>query len=121
MLKKACIVERFNRTIKTKMWRYFTGHNTFAYLPVLEHFVEAYNKSYHRSIKRAPISVTACNEENTWLTLHGTQTDIKPPKFNVGDRIRMSKTRGKFKKCYTTNWSEELSFNNKVPQGTPIV
>ena len=118
---KASIVERFNRTIKTKMWRYFTKHNTSTYLPVLEHFVDAYNKSYHRSIKRAPISVSVDNEEDTWMTLYGVQTDIKPPTFNVGDRVRISKTRGKFKKGYTANWSEELFTVNEVLQGSPNV
>ena len=26
--KKASIVERFNRTLKTRMWKYFTTHKT---------------------------------------------------------------------------------------------
>ena len=26
---KAAMVERFNRTLKTKMWRYFTHNNTY--------------------------------------------------------------------------------------------
>ena len=28
---KAAVVERFNRTLKTKMWKYFTHKNTYRY------------------------------------------------------------------------------------------
>ena len=51
--KKASIVERFNRTLKTKMWKYFTAKNTVHYLDVLPEVV-SYNSTYHRSIKMAP-------------------------------------------------------------------
>ena len=33
---KANIIERFNRTLKTRMWRYFTKHQTWRYIDVLQ-------------------------------------------------------------------------------------
>ena len=42
---KASIVERFNRTLKTKMWKYFTYRETLAYLDVLPDLVESYNRT----------------------------------------------------------------------------
>ena len=51
---KASVVERFNRTLKKRMYRYFTVKNTLKYLPVLKELVTGYNRSYHRSIKMAP-------------------------------------------------------------------
>ena len=51
---KACIVEQFNRTLKTRMWRYFTKCQTLMYLDVLQHLVDSYNVSYHRSEHRQP-------------------------------------------------------------------
>ena len=66
---KASIVERFNRTLKSKMWRYFTKENSQTFLPVLPQLVDSYNNSYHRSIKRKPASVNLMNEEETWTTL----------------------------------------------------
>lgn len=50
---KACIVERFNRKLKEKMWRYFTCKNTYKYHEVLPRKIESYN-SYHRTIKPKP-------------------------------------------------------------------
>ena len=54
---KACIVERFNRTLKTRMWKYFTKYQTLRYLDVVQHLVDSYNASYHRSIGMSPTEV----------------------------------------------------------------
>ena len=48
---KASVVERFNRTLKTKMWKYFTWKNTLRYVEVLPELMYSYNHLYHRSIK----------------------------------------------------------------------
>ena len=39
---KASVVERFNRTLKTRMWRYFTKHQTGRYIDVLQDLVQSY-------------------------------------------------------------------------------
>ena len=49
--KKASIVERFNRALKTKMSNYFTVKNTAHYLDVIPELVSFYNSTNHRSIK----------------------------------------------------------------------
>jgi transposase InsO family protein len=46
--KKAAVVERFNRTLKTKIWKYFTARQTYTYITKLFDFVKAYNNSVHR-------------------------------------------------------------------------
>ena len=55
---KAGIVERFNRTLKEKIWRYFTHANTYKYLDVLSDIVLSYNNTIHRSLNMAPIKVS---------------------------------------------------------------
>ena len=69
---KACIAERFNRTLKTKMWKYFTKHDTVVYVDVLQDLVWSYNHTYHRSIKMAPTDVTQRNQEVVWQHLYGS-------------------------------------------------
>ena len=59
---KASVIERFNRTIKEKMWRYFTFKNNHKYIDILDQLLESYNNSYHRSIKTKPSSVNTSNE-----------------------------------------------------------
>ena len=40
---KAGVVERFNRTLKERLYRYFTIKNTLTFLPVLQDLVLGYN------------------------------------------------------------------------------
>src|SRR5271163_3628474 len=64
---KAAMVERFNRTLKAKMWRNFTHSNTHRWVDVLPKLVTSYNNSLHRSIVIAPAKVTKANEMELWM------------------------------------------------------
>ena len=37
------VVERFNRTLKTRMWKYFTAKNTRVYIDILQDIIQGYN------------------------------------------------------------------------------
>ena len=104
---KASIVERFNMTLKTRMWRYFTKNQSVRYLDVLQDFVRSYNKTYHRSIGMAPSEVNGTNQKSVWQRLYGHEGD-DTPKFRIGDRVRISKAKRHFEKGYMANWTEEL-------------
>lgn len=106
---KAGVVERFNRSLKTRMWKYLTSANSRRYINVIQDFVHAYNSSYHRSIKMAPKEVNADNEELVFKTLYKTKpNDVYGFKFNVGDTVRISKLRGKFRKGYEQTYTDEV-------------
>jgi len=64
---KAAVVKRFNRTLKTKMFRYFTHAKTRRYLDVLDDLLHSYNNTHHRSIGMAPSEVNADNEDASEL------------------------------------------------------
>lgn len=120
---KASVVERFNRTLKTKMWKYFTHNHTYNYLNVLDQLLQSYNNTYHSSIKRAPTEVTSENERDVWLTLYGNMKNLKrkPCVFQVGDTVRISKHKLTFEKGYETNWTEELFVVTECIQRDPPV
>ena len=106
--KKASIVERFNRTLKTKMWKYFTTKSTVHYLDVLPELVSSYTSTYHRSIKMAPKQVSLLS---IGLVRRNFYENVKSKvkfKFCVEDRVRISKSRRTFKKGYLPNWTEEI-------------
>ena len=105
---KASIVERFNRTIKEKIYRYLTYNNTTRYIDDLQNIVKSYNNSYHRSIKRAPFQVNFQNQEEVWQTLYHSPVQEKEVDLKEGDRVRISKTKGVFEKGYLPNWTMEL-------------
>ena len=117
---KASVVERLNRTLKEKLWRYFTRKNALRFVEVLPSLVSAYNHSFHRSIQRAPAEVTADNQEEVWQTLYAQPMAETPrPKLKVGDRVRISKARRKFKKGYLPAWTEELFTVSRVKKTIP--
>ena len=105
---KASVVERFNRTIKERIYRYFTHKNTRRYIDVLDDVVYAYNHTYHRSIGMAPVDVSAENEERVRHRLYPPKPKTYKWKFNVGDKVRISLSKRVFRKGYVGNWSEEL-------------
>ncbi len=59
---KCSLVERFNRTLKMRLFRYFTKQQSYKYLAALPKIVTAYNNSYHRGLKGVPANVTKMNE-----------------------------------------------------------
>ena len=84
---KASVVERFNRTLKQRLYRYFTVKNTLSFVPVLPFLVKSYNRSYHRSIKMAPYQVTLANSEQVWENLYGKAMKRKVGTLKVGDLV----------------------------------
>ena len=91
------------------MYKYFKAINTLTYINVLPQLVSFYSYTYHRSIKMKPSQVTKANEAQVWDTLYGN--DVQKPvrfKFQVGDRVRISKVKRMFEKSSLPNFTEEI-------------
>ena len=120
--KKAAIVERFNRTLKMMMWKYFYAENTENWFDVLDKLVENYNNTVHETIHMKPKDVTEKNENEVWITLYGSNFGGLPlPKFRVGDTIRVIEYKNVFAKGYKANFLEEIYEVTKVIRGDPNV
>jgi hypothetical protein len=119
--KKACIVERFNRTLKEKMFRYFTYNNTKRYVDVLDDILNNYNNSYHRTIQMSPADVTEADVPRLWRLMF-YQDSIEKAKFHysVGDYVLMKKKKNVFSKGYTQGWEKELYIvTHRFPKNPP--
>ena len=57
-------------------------------------------------------------KSNTYIDFN-KETNIKDPKFKIGDIIRISKYKNVFAKGYTQNWSEEVFEIKKVKDFVP--
>lgn len=117
--KKAAICERFNRTIKEKIWRHFTEKNTLNWTSVLDKILKEYNERKHRTIGMRPIDVSASNEDLVRERLATSKTSIKKPKFEVGNYVRVSRVKNIFEKGYVGNWSEEIFQIKKIKNTVP--
>ena len=116
---KAQIVERFNRTLKDRMYKYFTASNTKRWVDVLPDLVYDYNNSYHRSINMTPTQASE-NPGDAYDNLYGSKQSKTTPKFKPGDFVRISKYRKTFKRGYTANFTDEVFVVTDVMRTTPV-
>ena len=134
--QKAAVCERFNRTLKTRLWVYFTANNTRRYTNILQDIVYAYNHSPHRSIGMHPADCdNPVAERAAWKRLYYDTVGRKHARCNEkptseddnkaeavqqeggrlsnqhtlkpGALVRISKWKGDFEKGYMPNWSRE--------------
>ena len=91
--EKSCVIERFNRIIKKKMFKYFSANNTRKFIDVLDLLVDQYNNAFHSSINTTPKKARRKKNENqVWRNLYlqlGGKT--LAPKFAIGDHVRITK------------------------------
>ena len=85
-----------------------TANDSKSYLRYLNKLIDQYNNTYHHSINRKPI-----NADNSAL-IEKIETDFKAPKFKVNDRVRITKYKNIFGKCYTEDWSREVFIIDSV-------
>jgi transposase InsO family protein len=52
------VIEKAHRTIRDKLYKYFTFKNTYRYIDVLQQFVQGYNAMIHSRTGMAPVRVT---------------------------------------------------------------
>ena len=121
--EKSSVCERWNRTIKTKMWKQFTVQGNTQYLDMLPKSVKHYNNTRHSSTKMTPTEASKKKNQGTvYFNLYGNmETSRQKPKFKVGDKVRISKYKRKvFDKSYTPNWSEEIFTVDEIQHTNPI-
>ena len=104
--EKSSIAERVNRTLKEKIAKYFTAHNTTKYFDVIDQIVNEYNNTFHNTIKMTPIE--GSRKEN--------ESDIYERAF----QDKSSHRKPKFKKGNERNWTSEIFVVDKVLNTNPI-
>jgi len=118
---KSVVIERFNRTLKSLMWKYFSEKGTYKYIDILPDLVERYNNTFHRSIGMTPVEASKKeNQLEVFSRLYNDEFVEEKPKFKVGDKVRIAKLKKKFEKGYTPNWSEEIFIIDKIKKTTPL-
>jgi len=119
---KAANVERFNRTLKNKIWRYFTENKTKRYVDILPDIIWTINHTISRPIKMRPVDVNQQNEHLVWVRLFGDSMKMKKPfKFQVGAHVRIARWRKIFDKGYTPTFTKEVfTVMKRIPREYPV-
>lgn len=114
---KATIVERFNRTLMSKLSKVMTHTGKGNVVKLLPSLLEAYNSRVHSSTGYPPEKVTHHNAETVWHRLYeedrGSEIMLKNSLsshhlLNVKDAVRLAKFRKTFSKGYRQGWTDEV-------------
>ncbi|HEY9759013.1 MAG TPA: DDE-type integrase/transposase/recombinase [Oculatellaceae cyanobacterium] len=117
----AAPVERFNRTLKRRMWCKFTKHSSQEWVSRLPKLISKYNNTVHSSIGMTPLK--ARKEEPLLLQMQAAdeaRKGYKAPKLAVGDFVRLAKEKRVFAKSYESQWTDEIFQVTKVMPTKPV-
>ena len=122
---KASICERLQRTIKDRLYRYFTHSSSYKYIDILPSIMKAYNDSPHSSLDMPPSEVTLENQEEVWNRQYHAKSEVYDARhyvgrFKEGDIVRVTKLRSLFEKGSLPNWTQELFTTTTVLPTKPI-
>ena len=122
---KCSIVERFQRTLMTKLHKYFTAKGTHTFIDVLADAVNAYNRSYHRSIRMTPEQATKMNPRVLFKHLYGYESEREmlkasrsKSKVKGGQKVRVQENKNRFNKGYMQNFTDAIFTVSNVNTGT---
>lgn len=123
-VKKASIVERVIRTLKSQLYKSFSLKGSYRWVEgQLKNVVDCYNDSKHRVTQEKPSKINKCNENKVLSNIIKFQEKARnknEQRFIIGDHVRISKYKGCFQKGYTPNWSTEIFIIKKVNNTNPV-
>ena len=76
---------------KNKIYKYITSISKNVYIDRKDDIVDKYNYTYHAIIKIKPLNLTSSTHVDC-----GKENNDKGPKFEVGQRVRISKSKNNF-------------------------
>lgn len=119
---KCAIVERFIRTLKSKVFKYMKANNTNRYVDILQIIISTYNRTKHRVLGMAPSEVNRSNERELWLKQYGKYLYAKKdPIFKIGDKVRLTKYKRTFNRSFFSNWKREVFQVARILYTKPIM
>ena len=120
---KSVVGERFIRTLKNKLYKHMTATGKNLYYDVLDDIVNEYNNTKHNTIKMKPKDFKNDTTKSSAVALNKRvyidEHNKKSARYNVGDRVRISKFKNIFAKGYTPNWSREIFIVDKINDTVP--
>ena len=113
---KASVAERFIRTLKSRLEKYFVKNKTKRWIDILPQMIENYNNTPHRSIGMSPNQVTDSNADKVFKKMFPDLQLEAKPRLAVGNIVRKLKEKTIFDKGYKQSWSDELYQVTQIKQ-----
>lgn len=113
---KCAVVERFQRTLMTRISKYFTSKGHHRFLEILPSMISSYNNGFHRSIRMTPVQATSADKSVVFMNLYGFNNEREllrdeykhRPKHAAGTFVRVPKIKNIFEKGYRQTFTDEI-------------
>ena len=106
-LDHAPFIEAFNKTMKTRLYKYMAYNDTKNWSNALPMLVAAYNNSPHSSTLISPNDITESNEGQARMNMLRRARTKKYEDIELGDTVRIPVIH-KIEKGYKQKWSTEI-------------
>jgi hypothetical protein len=119
---KVSIVERFNRTQKSLLYRYEMADPSHKWSDFIQTFSDRYNDTKHSCLGMTPNEAFTSKQKEALeanLKNYYEKRDEKTA-LKVGDRVRIVSKGGKFTKGYVEKWSREIYNIREVSPTNPL-
>lgn len=116
---KAPVVERLKRTLKEHMWEAYSMNGNYKWVQLLPSLVKDYNNTVHSKTNIKPISVDSTKAKSL-KTVHSNFKIAGKPKFEVNQRVRISKYKRMFSEGYTPNGTTKTLRKDGVQLINPV-
>jgi transposase InsO family protein len=122
---KAAICERFNRTLRSRMFRLMTHRGNRRYIDSIDDMINAYNTSVHRAIGMAPSDVNDTNTSQVFKRIYKaddidslmTRNFRDTPRFKLGNSVRYKYALKPMDKSYYPLFGDQVYRIRRVIKG----
>lgn len=107
---KLGIINRFHRTLKEKLSKYFVASNSVVWYNVIDDIIYNYNHSVNRGIGIEPYKVNAFIENEIVEHKKSITGNVKATekRFNIGDKVRIKKKNDIFEDKMLPKYSKRV-------------
>ena len=118
--KKSAFAERNIRSLKSIIYKYLEDKWSYSYIDKLPQFVKTINTRINRITKIAPAKVTKADVPRLLsLSINSSSQQVRPPRYKVGDFVRISKADIPFRKGYKQTFTNEVFEIFDIPTKAP--
>ena len=120
---KLGIINRFHRTLKEKLLKYFTSQDTVRWVDILDKVIWNYNHTVNRGIKIEPYKANAFIQTEI-IAQKKEETDkfhARQPQYELNKKCRILNTGEIFDDKMTAQYSNKIYTITKVNKNTVIL
>ncbi|KAH7710410.1 hypothetical protein AAVH_22299 [Aphelenchoides avenae] len=120
-IQKAAVAERANRTLRERLYKFFSERNTVRWIDHLQDIVTAINNSVCRSTGMRPVDINEQNAPALVKKLYPFERNRRTPKFEVGDCVRIQHLKKVFVKGLNTYTDKVFTITHVLDKHDPVL